>query len=146
MQSRKSQLSEYSNLATGDGEEGQGMVCDCCLQEIDAEAYQNNIARLEQLIKKSYEAQVVEEERVKDSEVSYLFILLSISSCGRQCLNCICFENSTSMLPGGIAIGIHRGYIVTHVIITHGLCKAMEALSPDVAVMPSSASLDTLLR
>lgn len=70
MQSRKSQLAEYVSLTAEEGDEGKpSMVCDRCLQEIDAHTFESNVARLEQLAETAFEAQSVEGGRAVGLEV-----------------------------------------------------------------------------
>ena len=69
MQSSKGQLKEYVSLPAETLDEGGGMVCDRCLQEIDTETFDKNVARLEQLTENALEAQIAEDGQAFELEV-----------------------------------------------------------------------------
>ena len=70
LQSSKVQLSEYVNLPAESSDEGKtSMVCDRCLQEIDAATFSNNVARLDQLAEEAHAAQNLEHEFTMNLEV-----------------------------------------------------------------------------
>ena len=90
MQTSKGQLREYASLPAKTSDRGgAGMVCDRCLQEIDAETFSSNVARLEKLTETAFDAQAAEDGRALKLEVGcrlslmyyiYIYILLYIIS------------------------------------------------------------------